>query len=71
MSFNHSLNAVEHRHFKHMKLVLANAFAKVYTMRLEEFSVHAIFFHGKSLCLVGSIVLRVKQPTTIKARDEL
>lgn len=37
--------------FKHIKLVLTNALAKVYTRRLKAFNVHVVC-HGKGLYLV-------------------
>lgn len=40
--------------FKHIKLVLTNALAKVYTRRLKAFNVHVVC-HGKGLYLVKNV----------------
>lgn len=55
--------------FKHIKLVLTNALAKVYTRRLKAFNVHVVC-HGKSLYLVKLFPMKVKRPITIKASGE-
>lgn len=55
--------------FKHIKLVLTNALAKVYTRRLKAFNVHVVC-HGKGLYLVKLFPMKVKRPITIKASGE-
>lgn len=55
--------------FKHIKLVLTNALAKVYTRRLKAFNVHVVC-HGKGLYLVKLFPTKVKRPITIKASGE-
>lgn len=55
--------------FKHIKLVLTNALAKVYTRRLKAFNVHVVC-HGKGLYLVKLFPMKVKRQITIKASGE-
>lgn len=47
--------------FKHIKLVLTNALAKVYTRRLKAFNVHVVC-HGKGLYLIKLFPTKVKRP---------
>lgn len=63
------VSRVRTEEFKHIKLVLTNALAKVCTRRLKAFNVHVVC-HGKSLYLVRLFRTKVKRPITIKASDK-